>query len=49
MNSTISKDFFALIKHHVETHLDRNGWQWSSQDSLLLDWCVQNMEATHAS
>ena len=48
MHDTTTLEFFKLLKGCVERKLDRNGWQWSMQDSLLLDWAIQNMEATHA-
>ncbi len=49
MHDGTAAEFFRLIKRSIEQHFDRNGWQWSAHDSLLLDWCVLNMEADHAS
>jgi len=36
--------YFALMKDMIETGLDRNGWQWSSHDSYLLDWAITEVE-----
>ena len=47
MHDSTTREFFKLIKGCVEQHLDRNGWRWSLPDSLLLDWCVLNLEDTH--
>ncbi len=49
MHDSTTTEFFKLIKRSLERHLDRDGWQWSANDSLFLDWCVLNMEADHAS
>jgi hypothetical protein len=46
MNDSTTTEYFKLIKQHMELHLPLNGWRWSAQDSLLLDWAIQNMEAT---
>ena len=42
-SNTVTR-FFALMKDMIETGLDRDGWQWSQHDSLLLDWCIWNIE-----
>jgi hypothetical protein len=47
MNNSTAPYLFKLIKHHIEEQLDRNSWRWSTGDSILLDWCVWNMEATN--
>ncbi len=47
MKDSEKLDFFQWVKCVVESSLDRNGWQWSMSDSQLLDWAIQNMEATH--
>ena len=44
MHDTTTREFFKLIKGCVEQQLDRNGWRWSANASLLLDWCIQNLE-----
>ncbi len=49
MHDSTTTEFFKTIKHCMEQQLDRNGWRWSLTDSLLLDWCVINLEADHAS
>jgi hypothetical protein len=45
-SSTVT-ECFSSIKHGIERRLDANGWRWSSRDSLLLDWCLLNMEADY--
>ena len=47
MHDTITTEYFKLIKGYVERKLDLNSWSWSAKDSLLLDWVIQNMEATN--
>ncbi len=47
MHDTTTPENFKLIKQQIEQQLNRNGWQWSAKDSLLLDWAIQNMEGRH--
>ena len=47
MHDSTTREFFKLMKHCMEQHLDRNGWQWSANDSLFLDWAILNLEDTH--
>ena len=49
MQHTTTTEYFKIIKGHMERQLDRNSWPWSVNDSLLIDWCVVNMEGDHAS
>jgi len=49
MHDSTTRAFFKTIKLCMEQQLDRNGWQWSANDSLFLDWAIQNIEADHAS
>ena len=46
MHDTITTEYFKLIKGCVERKLDARNWSWSTKDSMLLDWCVWNVEAT---
>ncbi|MCA9469947.1 MAG: hypothetical protein KC643_31495 [Nitrospira sp.] len=47
MNNTILKNYFRLIKGFTEQRLEQREWLWSSTESLLIDWCVMNLEADH--
>ena len=46
MHDTTTTEYFKLIKACVERQLD-SPRRWSVNDSLLLDWCIQNLEDTH--
>jgi hypothetical protein len=48
MNDSTTTEFFKLVKGCVERKLDARHWRWSMADSLLIDWCLMNMEADHA-
>jgi len=43
MHDTTTQEFFKIIKGCVERQLD-NPRRWSANDSLFLDWAIQNME-----
>ena len=47
MHDTIRTEYFKLIKGCVERKLDARHWPWSANDSLFLDWAIQNMEGRH--
>jgi len=43
----MAKEYFSLVKGVIESRLDANGWEWSKDTSLFLDWCILEMEADH--
>ena len=37
-------EYFRRIKAQVEEDLDRTGWPWDAQKSLLLDQAIKDLE-----
>lgn len=44
MHDSTPTEYFKLIKGCVERKLDARNWPCLANDSLLLDWAIQNME-----
>jgi len=41
----VTAEYFRCIKAQVEEDLDRTGWPWDAQKSLLIDQAIIDLEA----
>lgn len=45
MTQHLEREFFQIIKGSVEASLEKRDWLWSVNDSYLLDWSVEQLDA----